>query len=100
MSGPVDFDELMGIVTKEDLTPRGPQETTTDPIDRYKYAGSCRTLAEKFDVERSCCSSCHSDHNMGYSQLGELYNDEEGIYYNVCCQMASKIKSQTDSDLV
>jgi hypothetical protein len=44
-----------------------------------------RTLACG-DFPGSCCSSCHEDASLGYSELMEVERDDGTLFAWVCCQ--------------
>lgn len=60
--------------------------------DKPKNLGGCKELAERFNLYRDCCNSCHEDQDMdGYSMI-EI-ETAEGVY-EVCCRMTNAYESR------
>lgn len=39
-----------------------------------------------------CCTSCHDDHEAGYCDLGEIYDEAGKLTHVLCCTVAAWVE--------
>lgn len=63
----------------------------------HEYAGSCGSFREDYNLPShvKCCSSCHMDMAEGRDAC-EIYDDEQGVYYRVCCSVSYDARDRYD----
>lgn len=65
-----------------------------------KYLGWCPQLAERLNMQISCCTTCHEDDEQEYAYLSNI--EFEDGYYDVCCKMrqtANGIGNRVDNGM-
>lgn len=55
----------------------------------------CEEFCSQFNLEHSCCGSCHDGFDEGYSSLCE--REINGITYQVCCKVLQKYDEKNEN---